>query len=185
MSLMQHHSKAKVFLQLLFQAICQGAVGEGISLVSATPCKLKGCSDEVLKRKSLPQPWISWFLLFFSQLPPNINSREWYFPKGCRKAMNKCSLAVCNAKWYFPKRPFSSSTGTQLIAPVFYNKANLLIRREALRPTGVSVPVGHNWVEEGGQPNCSAVPRKGPIQFHIIAACRIWTTECQKSSFTF
>lgn len=63
--------------------------------------------------------------------------------------MNKCPLAVCSAKWYFPRRPFGSSTGTRLIVPVFYNKAALLIWREALRPTGVSVHVGPNWVEEG------------------------------------
>jgi len=87
--------------------------------------------------------------------------------------MNKYPLAVCNAKWYFPRRPFGSSTGTQLIVTVFYNKATLLIWREALRPTGVAVHIGPNWVARGGQANCSAVPCEGPIQFHIIAACSI------------
>lgn len=87
--------------------------------------------------------------------------------------MNKCPLAVCNAKWYFPRRPFSTGSGSQLIAPVLCNKVIILIWREALRPTGVSIHVGHNWVEEGGQPNSSAVPCEDPIQFHIIAASRI------------
>lgn len=63
--------------------------------------------------------------------------------------MNKCPLAVCDAKWYFPRRQFSSSTGSQLIVPVSYNKVTPLIWREALRPTGVAIHIGHNWVEEG------------------------------------
>lgn len=42
-SLMQNHSKAKVFLQLLFRVIHQGAVWEGISLANAAPFKLKAC----------------------------------------------------------------------------------------------------------------------------------------------
>lgn len=48
--------------------------------------------------------------------------------------MNKCPFAVCRAKWYFPRRSFCSSTGTQLITPVFYNKATFLIWRAALGP---------------------------------------------------
>lgn len=161
---MQDHPKAKRFLQLLLPVTLQSAVWAGISPVTAPSCKPRAHSNLVLK--SLPQSnCFSLLVLTFSRQPPNINSREWLSPKGGWKATNKCPFAVCRAEWCFPRRSFSSSTGTQLIAPVSYNKASPLIWRAALGPLQCPILSGHNgvWGREGAQPECSAVWRPHPI----------------------